>query len=68
MDRIRFVTFYANYLPEKPPVRLVEVHDSVPKTTGLVEITDNGVKISLWGERNVRRPRPGYRYHEYRIR
>ena len=65
---IKVVDFYANYLSGSPNVTLVEVPESTPKSTGLVARTDCGKNIAIMSERKVRRPRPGCRYHEFRIR
>lgn len=67
----RIIPFYANYLPERPAVRLVEVDDT-PRSTGeiVTATTERGhtVKVVLRGERRVARPAEGKRYFEFRPR
>lgn len=62
--KAKIETFYWG----KIPVRVAKVADCIANTTGTIVTTDVGEEIALYSQRRVRRPEPGYRYHEFRRR
>lgn len=67
--RVTIKTFYANYRVGKPPVRLAEVNEAFPVTTGRVVTADFASgqrKIVLLSRRRVARPARGQAYYAWR--